>query len=201
MKEMLKYKSTIKARSFLYLEMKKASNLYLQGFSIDEIKQKALEENIFLLKTESRIKEIASTIEDRMRALDDFLISKIAQGNLETSKQITLYSILKTDRLFFEFMQEVYREKYLLMDYLITDKDFSIFFQRKAEQSHRIASWKDYTYYKLEQVYKRILLEAGFARKSKTNIEITRPIMEKDIIDYLKGKGDDIYIKAMLGEM
>lgn len=201
MKEMLKYKSTIKARSFLYLEMKKASNLYLQGFSIDEIKQKALEENIFLLKTESRIKEIASTIEDRMRALDDFLISKIAQGNLETSKQITLYSILKTDRLFFEFMQEVYCEKYLLMDYMITNKDFSIFFQRKAEQSQRVASWKDYTYYKLEQVYKRTLLEAGFARKSKTNIEITKPIMEKDIIDYLKGKGDDIYIKAMLGEM
>lgn len=201
MKEMLKYKSTIKARSFLYLEMKKASNLYLQGFSIDEIKQKALEENIFLLKTESRIKEIASTIEDRMRALDDFLISKIAQGNLETSKQITLYSILKTDRLFFEFMQEVYCEKYLLMDYMITNKDFSIFFQRKAEQSQQVASWKDYTYYKLEQVYKRTLLEAGFARKSKTNIEITKPIMEKDIIDYLKGKGDDIYIKAMLGEM
>ncbi|MGI6704533.1 MAG: DUF1819 family protein [Clostridia bacterium] len=195
------YKSTIKARSFLYLEMKKASSLYLQGFSIDEIKQKALEDNIFLLKTQNRIKEIASTIEDRMRVLDNFLISKIAQGNLETSKQITLYSILKTDRLFFEFMQEVYREKYLLMDNMITSKDFSIFFQRKAEQSRRVASWKDYTYYKLEQVYKRILLEAGYAIKNKTNIEITRPIMEKDIIDHLKGKGDDFYIKAMLGEI
>ena len=201
MQNMPNYKSTIKARSFLYLEMKKASSLYLQGFSIDEIKQKALEDNIFLLKTQNRIKEIASTIEDRMRVLDNFLISKIAQGNLETSKQITLYSILKTDRLFFEFMQEVYREKYLLMDNMITSKDFSIFFQRKAEQSRRVASWKDYTYYKLEQVYKRILLEAGYAIKSKTNIEITRPIMEKDIIDHLKGKGDDFYIKAMLGEI
>jgi hypothetical protein len=201
MQNMPNYKSTIKARSFLYLEMKKASSLYLQGFSIDEIKQKALEDNIFLLKTQNRIKEIASTIEDRMRVLDNFLISKIAQGNLETSKQITLYSILKTDRLFFEFMQEVYREKYLLMDNMITSKDFSIFFQRKAEQSRRVASWKDYTYYKLEQVYKRILLEAGYAIKNKTNIEITRPIMEKDIIDHLKGKGDDFYIKAMLGEI
>jgi hypothetical protein len=201
MQNMPNYKSTIKARSFLYLEMKKASSLYLQGFSIDEIKQKALEDNIFLLKTQNRIKEIASTIEDRMRVLDNFLISKIAQGNLETSKQITLYSILKTDRLFFEFMQEVYREKYLLMDNMITSKDFSIFFQRQAEQSRRVASWKDYTYYKLEQVYKRILLEAGYAIKNKTNIEITRPIMEKDIIDHLKGKGDDFYIKAMLGEI
>ena len=102
-----------------------------------------------------------------MRALDDFLISKIAQGNLETSKQITLYSILKTDRLFFEFMQEVYCEKYLLMDYMITNKDFSIFFQRKAEQSQRVASWKDYTYYKLEQVYKRTLWKPDLLGRAK----------------------------------
>jgi len=181
--------------------MKKASNLHLQGLSIDEINQKALEDNIFLLNTENRIKEIASTIEDRMRALDEFLIKKIAQGNLETSKQITLYSILKTDRLFFEFMQEVYRDKYLLMDYIITNKDFGIFFQKKAEQSQRVASWEDYTYYKLGQVYKRILVEAGYARKNKTNIEITRPIMEKDIMDHLKDRGDHIYLQAMLGEM
>ncbi|MGI6702994.1 MAG: BrxA family protein [Clostridia bacterium] len=59
--------------------------------------------------------------------------------------------------MFFEFIQEIYRDKYLLLDYIITNKDFSIFFQRKAEQSQRVASWKDYTHYKLEQVCKRVL--------------------------------------------
>ena len=58
MQNMSNYKSTIKARSFLYLEMKKASNLYLQGLSIDEIKQKALEDNIFLLKTEKELRKL-----------------------------------------------------------------------------------------------------------------------------------------------
>lgn len=198
---MLKYKSTIKSRSFLYLELKKAAALYLQGFSIDEIKQKALQENIFLLNSENRIKEIASTIVERMKVLDEHLLNKIINGNLETSKQLALYAILKTDRLFFEFMKEVYREKYLLMDYVITDKDFNIFFQRKAEQSQQVASWKDYTFYKLQQVYKRILIEAGFAKKNKKNIEITKPIMEKDVIDYLNNKGDGIYLQAMLGEI
>ncbi|NLL51577.1 MAG: DUF1819 family protein, partial [Peptococcaceae bacterium] len=56
---MLDYKSTIKARSYLYLELKKAASLYLQGFSIDDIRQKALDENIFSLNSENRIKEIA----------------------------------------------------------------------------------------------------------------------------------------------
>ncbi len=198
---MLEYKSTIKARAFLYLEFKKAASLYLQGFSANEIKQKALRENIFLLNSENRIKEIASTITERIKVLDEYLLTKITKGNLETSKQLALYAVLKTDRLFFEFMQEVYREKYLLKDYIITNKDFSLFFQRKAEQSRRVASWRDYTFYKLQQIYKKILIEAGLAGKNKRNIEITRPIMEKDVIEHLKNKGDGIYLQAMLGEI
>ncbi len=63
---MLEYKSTIKARSYLYLELKKAANLYLQGFSIDDIRQKALDENIFSLNSENRIREIASTVSERL---------------------------------------------------------------------------------------------------------------------------------------
>ncbi len=198
---MLEYRSTIKARSYLYLELKKAANLYLEGFSLDDIKQKALDENIFLLNSKNRIKEIASTISERLQALDETLLHKLTKGNLETSKQIALYAILKTDRLFFEFMQEVYREKYLIKDYIITDKDFSIFFREKAEQDRRVAGWTDYTFYKLKQVYKRVLIEAGFVKKNNKNIEIIRPLMEQDIIDYLNKKGEGIYLQAMIGEI
>jgi hypothetical protein len=198
---MSEYKSTIKARSFLYLELKKAAGLYLQGFSPKDVKQKALEENIFLLNSENRIKEIASTVSERLQALDKNLLHKLTTGNLETSKQLALYAILKTDKLFFEFMQEIYREKYLLKDYIITDKDFNIFFQRKAEQSQRVAEWTDYTLYKLKQVYKRILTEAGFVKKNGRNIEIIRPLMEQDLIDYLNEIGDGIYLQAMIGEI
>ena len=196
---MLEYKSTIKTRSYLYLEMKKAASLYLQGFSADDLRQKALDENIFSLNSENRIKEIASTVSERLEALDEMLLDKLVNGNLETSKQVALYAILKTDRLFFEFMQEVYRDKYLIRDYLITDKDFAIFFQRKAEQSQKVAEWKDYTFYKLKQVYKRILTEAGFVKKNKKDVEITRPLMEQELIDHLNEKGDGIYLQAMLG--
>ena len=198
---MSEYRSTIKARSFLYLELKKAASLNLQGLSPNDIKQKALDENIFLLNSENRIKEIASTVLERLQALDKNLLYKLTMGSLETSKQLALYAILKTDRLFFEFMQEIYREKYLLKDYIITDKDFSIFFQRKAEQSRRVAEWTEYTLYKLKQVYRRILTEAGFVRKNGKNIEIIRPLMEQDLIDYLNKIGDGTYLQAMIGEI
>ncbi|MGB4157471.1 MAG: BrxA family protein, partial [Caldicoprobacterales bacterium] len=60
---------------------------------------------------------------------------------------------------------------------------------------------KDYTFYKLKQVYKRILTEAGFVKKNKKDVEITRPLMEQELIDHLNGKGDGIYLQAMLGGM
>ncbi len=196
---MPKYRSTIKTRSYLYLELKKASGLYLQGLTLNEIRQRALDENIFSLNSENRIREIASTVAERLEVLDEDLLIKLAKGNLETSKQIALYTILKTDRLFFEFMREVYRDKYLIRDHLITDKDFAIFFHRKAEQSQRVAGWTDYTLYKLKQVYKRILIEAGFVKKNNRAIEITRPLIEQELINYLNKKGDGIYLQVMLG--
>lgn len=185
--------------AYLYLEIKKAAMLKIKGFKDFEIANKALQDNIFQVNTESRKREIASTVLKRLKVLDDYLLEKLANGSLETSKQIALYSIMKTDRLFFEFMTEVYREKYLLKDFIIMDKDFNIFFQRKMEQSVTVASWKEYTFYKLKQVYKRILSEAGFVKRQKKNIEIVPPIMAKDLIEHLKEIGDQPYLEAMLG--
>lgn len=198
---MLEYTSILKSRPYLYLELKKASVLKIQGFDYDEIKNKAIDENIFAVTTEARKKEIASTVINRIKQLDEYVLNKIINGNLETSKQLALYSVLKTDRLFFEFMKEVYKEKVLLKDYTLTDKDFNVFFRRKAEQSEKIASWVDYTFYKLSQVYKRILTEAGFIKKVKNEIEIIPQIMEEDVMNHLKNIGDTAYVEAMLGEV
>lgn len=198
---MLQYTSILKSRPYLYLELKKAIELVIKGFNIDDIKFKAIEENIFSVNTEARKREIASTVTNRISVLDDFTMDKIVNGSLQTSKQLALYSILKTDRLFFEFMREVYKEKILLNDMNLTDKDFNIFFRRKAEQSEKIASWKDYTFYKLGQVYKRILTEAGFIRNNKKEIEILLQIIEEEVMEHLKNVGDLSYLEAMLGEI
>lgn len=198
---MLKYSASMVSRPFLYLEMKKAASLKLEGLNDKEIRKKAMDENIFLVKSESRNKELISTTIKRMKVLDDFLLDRIVNGNIETSKQVVLYSIMKTDLLFFEFMNEIYKEKYILNDLIITDKDLNIFFERKSEQSERVNSWKDYTYYKLKQVYLRVLYEANFVKKDNKIYKIKPPIIQRELIDYITKKGDKSYIEAMLGEI
>lgn len=185
---------------YLYIETKKAARLVLQGFKDFEIKDISIEENIFQVKSEERKKEIASITLKRLKSLDEFLLNRLANGDLETSKQIVIYAIMKTDRLFFEFMSEVYRDKNILKGKYITDSDFNVYFERKCEQSDTVATWKEYTFYKLKQVITRILFEAGFIKNQKGDKEITIPIIEYDLTQHLKEIGDEIYLKVMLGE-
>ena len=111
------------------------------------------------------------------------------------------YYFLKTDRLFFEFIQEVYKEKINLKNNIITDKDFNLFFHIKKEQSEQINSWTEQTIKKLIQIYKYILVESNLAERRKKDIYVTRPLMDIELVDYLKNKGDTIYVESMLGEI
>ena len=197
----LEYKSTIKSKPFLYKEMKKAAELMNQGFKDFEIKDMSRNDNIFQVNTEARKSEIASIVIQRLKAIDDFLVEKIVNGEIGTSKQIVVYSIMKTDRLFFEFMYEVFREKILMGDSTLQDKDFDIFFSRKKEQSKKVASWTNYTFYKLKQVYIRILFEAGFIKGRKRDRVIVKPIIEEELVQHLKKIVDEKYLNSLMGEM
>jgi hypothetical protein len=184
---------------YLYIETKKAASLILQGVKDFEIKESSVRNNIFQMKSEARKKEVASMTLKRLKSLDEFLLDKLVSGDLETSKQIVIYSIMKTDRLFFEFMSEVYRDKNILKEKYISDGDFNIYFQRKCEQSDTVASWKEYTLYKIKQVFIRILFEAGFIKNQKGDKEIIIPIIDYDLSQHLKEIGDSIYLEVMLG--
>ena len=51
--------------------------------------------------------------------LDEQLINKLINGDSTTIKQIIIYSIMKSDRFFFEFMDEVYKDKIILREFKI----------------------------------------------------------------------------------
>jgi hypothetical protein len=197
----LEYRSSIKSTSFLFIETRKASSLALQGFKEFEIIDMSIKENIFQMKSETRKKEVASTILKRLKILDEFLLSKLANGDLETSKQIVIYAIMKTDRLFFEFMSEVYRDKIIVKEKYIADSDFNFYFQQKCEQSDSVSAWKEYTFYKIKQVVTRILFEAGFIKNQKGDKEIKIPIIDYDLEQHLKGIGESVYLEVMLGHI
>jgi len=192
------YSSKIEKAPFTFVELKKTSTLALQGFSNAEIKEKAVRDNIFQVNTDDRKKEMASLVLKRMQALDEYLYQQLVNGSVETGKLIVVYAIMKTDRLFFEFMNEVFKEKLMLRDYILADKDFHIFFASKKEQSEKIAAWRDYTFYKVKQVYIRILFEAGLIKNQKSR-EIVKPLLDQSLLEHWLSRGDGMMVNILLG--
>jgi len=196
-----KYSTRIKSQSFLYVEMKKAGRLVLQGYDKQQIRDKSLNDNIFQVNTTARKSEIASAVTKRLSVLDTYLIEKLVSSDIQTSKVIVIYSIMKTDRLFFEFMNEVYKDKIMFGDKLILDKDFNMFFDRKKEQSPDVSLWADYTFYKLKQVISRTLNESGLCKREGKKMKIVEPIVESSVTEHIKEIGDKLYINILLGKI
>ncbi|MFB5088355.1 DUF1819 family protein [Psychrobacillus sp. PGGUH221] len=192
----LEYSSVLTGAGFMLYEVKQIALLKEQGFSDTEIKQKVLEENVFQYEKMSSIKRAFPYILKRVNVLDEILLQLIMKESLETAKIINLYAIMKSDRLFFEFMHEVIQEKLQKNDYLLEKKDVNSYFTAKAEQSDFIASWSETTIQKLKQVYKKILLETGMLKSLKTG-ELNRLIIDEQIKCHLKLIDDERCVRAM----
>ena len=200
MKKELPYSSTIKTRPYFYLETRKLAHYRLQGLHKEDLLEKVMVENILQFQTDRRKREVFSTIMKRLEQLDDVLVHHVVHGDTETSKLLVLYSILKTDRLFYEFMNEVYKEKIRLLDMSLTNRDLFNFFEAKRQQSDKVASWKDYTFYKLQQVYLRILYEAGLLKSQKEPRELQTGMLNYTVKEHLLAKAEDVCIEILTGE-
>lgn len=201
MRKKLEYTATNTGRPFSIKEMIIGASLKQEGYSDKDIKQKSMEENIFQARSEHYKNKVATTVLMRINTLDEYIINKLSNSDIETAKQISIYSIMKSDKFFFEFMNEIYKDKILLRDYKIQDSDINIFIQRKQEQIPQVAKWTESTLKKLKSQYTSMLDEAGFINKVKGYIEINQPIIDKSIKDHLIEIGDEIYLKAMIGEL
>ncbi len=190
------YSAKLTGNTFLFFEMKTAAGLKKDGFSDKEIKNKVITDNLFLYKTgKSTLKRLREVLK-RLNCLDDTLLSMFVNSESDTTRLITLYTILKSDQLFYEFMEEVILDKYTSRQRNIEQSDFKQFFQFKAEQSDIVSKWTENTVKELIRVYKSILKEAGLLKDS---MELKYSLMPSVLSDYLIEKGEENYVRVMSG--
>ena len=131
--------------------------------------------------------------------MDKTLIDILCTSDLATQKVINLIAILRSDRLFFEFMFEVYREKNILGIPIIEDADVNIFFKNKEIQSEDIADWTDGTKRRLRSIYFNYLKDANLLMVVDKKKTITPPILDIALERYLEACGESAMTKAITG--
>ena len=195
------YTATNTGRPFSFKAMIIGAKLKADGYTDKEIREKSKNENIFQSRSEHQRIKTASTVNKRLNMLDEQLINKLINGDSTTIKQIIIYSIMKSDRFFFEFMDEVYKDKIILREFTIKDSDINIFIKRKQEQIPQIAQWTESTLKKLKAQYLTMLQEANFIKRINGAIEIIPPVIDPSLYNHLLELGDEAYLKAMIGEI
>jgi hypothetical protein len=192
----LEYSSTLNGASFLFYELKQVIGLKAQSLTDLEIKQKIKAENVFQNNMKSSSDRSLPSLIRRMHALDSNLRQLLLDETLEIGKTINLYAILKTDRLFFEFMDQIISGKLELGDYFLEKKELNLFFTIMAEQNATIAGWSVQNIARLKRAYMRILLESGILKDKKTG-ELNHLNLDEGIKRHLIDIGDIAFVRAM----
>ena len=183
--------------SFWFVEFRKVVHLLDEGKSMDEVKQLALNKNLFAAPTILRANQIFSTVSGRIKALDESFIPVFMTGDLATQKLVALIAAMAYDTLFFDFVYEVIREKLMLGSNELKDSDVRVFFKDKQQQNEKVAAWTDATLVRLGRCYKTMLYEAGVIDKAKSARKIFRPILDPVLTRWLEKNDMAIYIKAL----
>lgn len=195
----LKYSAGLMSQSFWFIEFKKFAKLLHDGESHDGIRRLCLEENLLGAQKEYRAKRIYGYILNRVKTLDSTLLALFCESDLSTQKIINLISILRTDRLFFEFVYEVYREKVILGIPWLEYSDVNIFFKDKGQQDEGIAAWKDTTVKHLKNNYLNYLTDANLLTADNGKHRLTPPIVDAALERYLEANGEMPILKAITG--
>lgn len=196
---MEKYSSGLVSESFWFVEFKKIIKLRYEKKSWEDIKILCLEENLLGISKEYRAKRIFGYLKNRVETLDEDLINIFINTDIKTQKLINLIAISKKNRLFFEFLYEVYREKIQFGAFELTDSDVNIFFKNKQTQAEDVNAWTDITLRRLRSSYINFLTDAGLLTIYEKKRRITPPIIDISLESYLKYKGENSIIKAISG--
>ena len=193
------YSAKLTAEPFLYNETKIIAQYLLDGISPEELKRKNIDENLIKYKSPKSIVRVNSPIFRRLNVMDSEMLDEFVHTDIETSKYILLYTIMKTDRLVRDFIVEVYKDKLLMRKDYIEKFDIDNWYEEKCILSKTLRERTESTSAKLKQVIMKILQDSGLVIKEKDRFKIVRPLLKEKYISMLDKNGDIEYAKAIGG--
>lgn len=196
---MEEYKASLTGEPFLYNETKIIGKFLLEGEDSLELRKRNVEENLIQYKQPKSISRVNSAIFKRLNILDNKQLYFFVNEELQQSKYMLVYSIMKTDNIVKDFIREVYYDKLLMNDSTIQQYEVEKWFDNKCNISEFLNSKSDSTKYKLKQVLMQIMNASGLVKREKNIFYINRPLLSDEFIKILSDVGDYEFAKTIGG--
>ena len=193
------YSAKLTAEPFLYIETKIIATYLYNGEDEELLKKRNVEENLIKYKSLKSVTRVNSPIFRRINVMDKEMLEDFIHSDIENSKYILLYVIMKTDKLVRDFIIEVYKDKLLMRKEYIEKFDIDNWYEEKCILSNTLKERSESTSAKLKQVIMKILLDSGLVEKDKKKFKIIKPLLKEKYIRMLDKNGDIEYAKAIGG--
>ena len=195
------YSAGIVSKGFWFLEFKKYLELLKIGNNENEIRKMQDEENIFSAPSKDYGKRIISEINKRIKVLPKEIKELFFESDTGTQKVINLLSIMGTDKLFFEYVYNSYRNELLLGTKEYNPGIVMKFLKEKAEQNEEVAKFSEKTLKRMQGTYGNYLKEAGLLEEKNKKILYGKVYLDYELEKLLRENNMEIYIKTLKGEV
>ena len=194
------YSAGIVSKGFWFLEFKKFLEFLKDGKNENEIRKMQDEENIFSASSKDYGKRIISEVNKRIKILPEGIKELFFKSDTGTQKVINLLSIMVTDKLFFEYVYNSYRNELLLGTKEYNPGVVMKFLKEKAEQNEEVAKFSEKTLKRMQGTYGNYLKEAGLLEEKNKEILYRKVYLDYELEKLLRENNMEIYIKTLKGE-
>ena len=195
------YSAGIVSKGFWFLEFKKYLEFLKNGNNANDIRKMQDEKNIFSAPSKDYGKRIISEINKRIKILPEGIKELFFKSDTGTQRVINLLSIMGTDKLFFEYVYNSYRNELLLGTKKYNPGIVMKFLKEKAEQNEEVAKFSEKTLKRMQGTYGNYLKEAGLLEEKNKEILYGKVYLDYELEKLLMENNMEVYIKTLKGEV
>lgn len=174
------------AGALLQSESVTIAKLYLELGSWNEVKDKAIANNVLQSRAVSTLKRISYEIISRLSTLTSEELILLVNSSHKDQAYLIWMAVCRHHKFIADFATEVLRERFITFKPDLQYSDFDVFFNRKCDWHSELDGLSVSTKKKLRQVLFKMLREADFL-DGKNNIQAT--ILSPRLLDVIERSG------------
>ena len=174
------------AGALLQSESVTIAKLYLELGSWNEVKDKAIANNVLQSRAVSTLKRISYEVISRLSTLTSEELILLVNSSHKDQAYLIWMAVCRHHKFIADFAIEVLRERFITFKPDLQYSDFDVFFNRKCDWHSELDGLSISTKKKLRQVLFKMLREADFL-DGKNNIQAT--ILSPRLLDVIERSG------------
>ncbi|MFS0860636.1 BrxA family protein [Paenibacillus taichungensis] len=192
----MEYSAGFTSEGWFQQEIESILDQINKGFSREEIRSKVIEDNVFLLRSESAISKRFQMVYRRAKTLYPKLSEYYFNGTNSDRKVLVLYSFLKSYRYAHENFYELIVYRYQHKNGTLQVSDMSFYMEEKEQQSEKIAYWRITTKKKINSTLLLFYRESGMIELLEDEYKVSPLHVSQPLKQFAEEKDD--LLKAII---